>query len=59
MREKIPAFAGILKGNNDELITLWLAYQIYAVVKDEELANEAMEIAEKNINQNIKQKTKN
>ncbi len=29
---------------------LWLADQIYAVVKDEKLANEALQVAEKNIN---------
>lgn len=49
-REQIPAIAGILKGNNDELTTLWLADQIYAVVKDEEFANEAMQVVEKIIN---------
>jgi len=32
------------------LQTLWLADQIYAVVKDEKLANEAMQVAEKKIN---------
>ena len=49
-REQIPIIAGILKANNDELMTLWLADQIYAVVKGEKLANEAMQVAEKNIN---------
>jgi transcriptional regulator with XRE-family HTH domain len=50
-REHIPKLANILKANRDELMTLWLADQIYAVVKDEKLANEAMHVAEKNINQ--------
>lgn len=50
-REQIPILADILKVNDDELMTLWLADQIYAVVKDEKLANEAMKVAEKNINQ--------
>jgi hypothetical protein len=36
--------------SSDELMTLWLADQIYAVVKDEKLANEAMHVAERNIN---------
>jgi hypothetical protein len=31
-------------------MTLWLGDQIYTVVKDENLANEAMKVAEKNIN---------
>ncbi|MBK7566200.1 MAG: helix-turn-helix transcriptional regulator [Bacteroidetes bacterium] len=48
-REQIPVIANILKANSDELMTLWLADQIYAVVKDEELANEAMEVVGKNI----------
>ena len=49
-REQISIIAEILKVSNDELMTLWLADQIYAVVKDEKLANEAMQVAEKNIN---------
>ena len=49
-REQIPAIARILKADVDELLTLWLSDQIYAVVKDEKLANEAIQVAEKNIN---------
>ena len=49
-REQIPIIAGILKASSDELMTLWLADQIYEVVKDEKMANEAMQVAEKNIN---------
>lgn len=49
-REQIPIIAKILKVSNNELMTLWLADQIYAVVKDEKLANEAMQVAEKKIN---------
>jgi transcriptional regulator with XRE-family HTH domain len=49
-REQIPIIAEILKVNSDELMTLWLADQIYAVVKDEKLANEAMQVAEQKIN---------
>ena len=54
-REQIPIIAEILKASSDELMTLWLADQIYAVVKDEKLANEAMLVAEKK----IKKQTKN
>lgn len=43
-REQIPIIAGILKANSDELITLWLADQIYAVVKDEKLALDALKV---------------
>jgi HTH-type transcriptional regulator, competence development regulator len=55
-REHIPIIAEILKANIDELTTLWLADQIYAVIKDEKLANEAMQVAENNIK--LKKKTK-
>ncbi len=58
-REQITVLADILKANADELQTIWLADQIYAVVKDEKFANEAMLVAEQNINQKIKKKTKN
>ncbi|MBK7304315.1 MAG: helix-turn-helix transcriptional regulator [Saprospiraceae bacterium] len=46
-REQIPIIAKILKANSDELMTLWLGDQIYALVKNEKLAYEAMQVAEK------------
>jgi HTH-type transcriptional regulator, competence development regulator len=49
-REQIPIIAEILKANTDKLLTLWLADQIYAVVKDEKLANEAMQVVKQKIN---------
>lgn len=49
-KEQILQFAKLYKADKDELLTLWLADQIYAVVKDEKLANEAMQVAEKKIN---------
>jgi len=49
-REQIPILADILKVDKDELLILWLADQLYDVVKDEKLANEAMQVAEKKIN---------
>ena len=55
-REQIPIIAEILKASSDELMTLWLADQIYDVVKDENMANEAMQVAEKKIN--LKKRTK-
>jgi transcriptional regulator with XRE-family HTH domain len=48
-REQIPVLANMLKANADELQTIWLADQIYAVVKDEKFANEAMQVAEQKI----------
>ena len=49
-KEQIPLLAQILKADLEELQTLWLADQIYDVVKDEKLANEAMQLADKKIN---------
>ncbi len=48
-REQIPIIASALKANSDELMTLWLADQIYSVVKDEKLAKKAMQVAEKKL----------
>jgi hypothetical protein len=53
-REKIPTVAPILKAGSDELMTIWLADQIYEVVKDEKMANEAMQVAEKKIKKHKK-----
>jgi len=55
-KEQIPILADILKINKDELLILWLADQLYDVVKDEKLATEAMQMAEKNINLKKKKK---
>jgi transcriptional regulator with XRE-family HTH domain len=44
-KHQIPLLAEILKADVEELQTLWLADQIYAVVKDEKFANEAMQVA--------------
>jgi len=49
-RDQISILSEILKADKDELLTLWLADQIYAVVKDEKLANQAMQVADKKIN---------
>ncbi|MBK9939152.1 MAG: helix-turn-helix domain-containing protein [Chitinophagaceae bacterium] len=49
-KEQITILAEILKADKDELITLWLADQLYDVLKDEKLANEAMKLAEQKIN---------
>ena len=48
-REQIPVIAQILKADEDELLTLWLSDQIYAVVKDEKLANQAIQVTEEKI----------
>ncbi len=45
-REQLPILAEILKVHKDELLILWLADQLYDVVKDEDVALKAMEAAE-------------
>ncbi len=45
-KETVLKIAVILKVNDDELLTLWLADQIYDVVKDERNAIKAMLVAE-------------
>lgn len=48
-REQIPLFAKFLNANEKELSTLWLADQIYSLVKDEENAGEALKVAEQEV----------
>lgn len=48
-REQIPKIAKILNAKENELLALWLADQIYAVVKDEKMASEAIHITERKI----------
>jgi transcriptional regulator with XRE-family HTH domain len=48
-RKQIPIHAEILKASSDELMKVLLADQIYAVVKDEKLANEAIQVTEEKI----------
>lgn len=55
-KEQIKPLSEILKASKDELLTLWLADQLYAVVKDEKLANKAMQVAEEKIKINKKKK---
>jgi transcriptional regulator with XRE-family HTH domain len=58
-REQIPVIAQILKADKDELLTLWLADQVYEVVQDENLALKAMQVAEEKIKyEKVKKKNK-
>ncbi len=41
-KEQIAILAGILKANEGELMTLWLADQVMDVIKDEPFANQAL-----------------
>lgn len=41
-REQVVKLAEMLETDLDELLTLWLAGQVYEIVKDEKVANAAM-----------------
>jgi len=51
-RKHIPALARLLKANGDELMTLWLADQIYEVVRGEKNASEAIQLIKCKFNGN-------
>jgi transcriptional regulator with XRE-family HTH domain len=57
-KETVLKIAKILKIKSDELLTLWLADQIYDVVKDEDNALKAMMVAEDSVKYLISKKTK-
>ena len=46
-REHIVKIATVLKTKEDDLIILWLADRIVDVIKDEPLANDALELLQK------------
>lgn len=45
-KEQVVLFANLYKADKDELLTLWLADQVYEVVKDEDMAFKAMDAAQ-------------
>jgi transcriptional regulator with XRE-family HTH domain len=51
----LSKLAGLYGVDPKVLFTLWLADKVYDVVKDQEVALEAMEVAKKEINNNRKQ----
>ncbi len=57
-KETVLKIAKILKIESDELLTLWLADQIYDVVKDEDNALKAIMVAEDSVKYLTNKKTK-
>lgn len=55
-KDQVIHFAKIFKINEEELITIWLADQLCEVLKDENVALEAMHAAEAKIIHNTKNK---
>ena len=48
-REHIPILASLLKTNEKELFTIWLADQVYDLIKEEENPTEILKVAEQEI----------
>ncbi len=48
-REQVIKMAAIFQVEEKELLTLWLASQVYELVKDEEVAVNAMKLVEQNL----------
>lgn len=56
-REQVVKLAEILKADQEELLTLWLADQVYVVVKDENNANKVLNVVQENmVEYNLKSK---
>lgn len=45
-REQVILLAELLNADVQELLTLWLAEQVYDLIKDEDVASDALHIAE-------------
>ncbi len=48
-REQVIQLAGLLEIRTEELLTLWLAGQVYELVKGEEFALNALKVVEETI----------
>ncbi|MEQ8704918.1 MAG: helix-turn-helix transcriptional regulator [Phaeodactylibacter sp.] len=55
-REQVLLLAELLDTNVNDLMTLWLADQVYDLVKDEEMAAQALKVAEEEVKYNAKSK---
>lgn len=51
-REHIPILASLLKTNEKDLCTIWMADQVYNLIKEENNASEILKVANDNINSN-------
>ena len=48
-REQVIELARLLEADVDELLTLWLAGQVYDLIEDEAVAKRVLKFVEKNI----------
>jgi transcriptional regulator with XRE-family HTH domain len=57
-RDQLPILAKALSADKDDLLSLWLADQVYDIVKDENMALKAIQVAEDEIIYETNKKTK-
>lgn len=55
-REQVLLIAKLFKVTKEELLSLWLGDKVYNVLKDEDVAMEAMQVAENNLKIKTKHK---
>ena len=55
-REQVIVLANLLKIDKDELLDLWLADQVYSVIKDAEHAEKVLDIVLENIKKHGREK---
>ncbi|GAA4769278.1 MULTISPECIES: helix-turn-helix domain-containing protein [Flavobacterium] len=51
-REHIPILASVLKTNEKDLCTIWMADQVYNLIKEENNASEILKVANENFKSN-------
>jgi len=51
-RDQVISLASLLKADQEELISLWLADKVYDVIKDENMADKALKTVSKNMKAN-------
>lgn len=55
-KEQIPLVAEVLNSDKEELLTLWLADQVYDVLQNEPMADKALKSVSQKIKSNKKEK---
>ncbi|MEJ7830762.1 MAG: helix-turn-helix transcriptional regulator [Segetibacter sp.] len=58
-REQVAILAKLLATPEGELLTLWLADQVYDVIKDEDVADDVLKSVSKNLKTKSKRSTRN
>lgn len=57
-KEQVKQFAEIYKTDKEELLTLWLADQVYDLVKNEDFGSDALKVAEEQFKYHPEKKRK-